>query len=100
MIELLEGPVSTVVLWLNVVLYAAFLGFYGTREPWRRSWVGWTIMLFAVAILQFSIRAVLTDWLGEEYPGRDLVLLLGRLELLASGALVFVGLLRLRREKH
>lgn len=100
MIDFLEGPVALAVLYGNVVLYATFLGFYVTREPWRRSWVGWTIVLLAVAILQLSTRAVLTDLLGEAYPGRDMVLLVGRLELFVSGLVVFVGLLRLRYLKR
>lgn len=96
-VGVLDGPVSVALVFVNAALYALFLGFYLVREPWRRSWVGWTIVLFTVAVLQISIRAVLTEFLGEDYPGRDLVLLVGRLELLISGLVVFVGLLRMRR---
>ncbi|GAA1790216.1 hypothetical protein GCM10009795_039900 [Nocardioides hankookensis] len=90
--------VSRVMLYANALLFATFLLFYSTREPWWRSWFGWTIVLLLAAVLQLSTRAVFTDLYGEDYPGRDLVLLLGRLELFASGTALFVALLRRRRQ--
>lgn len=93
----LVEDVSRVLLFGNVVLFGTFLLFYGTREPWWRSWFGWTIVLLLVAIFQLSVRAAITDQLGESYPGRDLVLMLGRLELAVSGLALFVALLRKRR---
>lgn len=97
MVGFLENEFSTWLLYGNVVLFAVFLVFYLAREPFWRSWIGLTIVLLTVAILQLSVRAVLTVRYGEDYPGRDLVLMLGRFELFVSGVVVFLGLLRLRR---
>ncbi|GAW50626.1 MULTISPECIES: putative phage holin [unclassified Nocardioides] len=91
--------VSRVLLYGNVLIFATFLVFYGTREPWWRSWFGWTIVLLLAAILQLSVRGLITDLFGEDYPGRDMVLMLGRLELAVSGLALFVALLRKRHPR-
>ena len=96
MIDVFEGPVSTMLLYGNVIVFATFLLYYGLREPWRRNWFGWAIILLLVGVLQLSVRALFTSAYGEDYPGRELVLMLGRLELFASGLALLVALVRMR----
>lgn len=99
MLDRFIDGISVALLYGNVVLWPLFLIVYGILEPWRRSWFGWAIVLLTVGIAQMTIRAVVTDHFGETYPGRDLVLMLGRLELLASGIALLVGLIEMRRSR-
>lgn len=88
---------SNGLLWANVAVFAGLLLVFGLTEPWRRSWFGWAIVLLTIGILQLSIRALFTLFLGEDYPGRDLVLLFGRLELVVSGIALLIGLVIQKR---
>lgn len=97
---MLDGTIdgfSVALLYGNAILWPVFLVVFGLLEPWRRSWFGWAIVLLSIGIAQMTIRAVITSHFGDAYPGRDLVLMVGRLELLASGVALLVGLVQMRR---
>lgn len=74
-----------------VASVALFLG-YGLLQPWWKSTFGRcaALLLFSMALMLG--RAVLTLWLGTDYPGRDWVLLVGRVEIFAATAVAFLGL--------
>lgn len=68
-------------LWVALASTSALLLLYGLLQPWWRSWFGIGMVLTLFAVWQMLSRAALTTALGENYPGRDLVLLLGRTEI-------------------
>ena len=79
-----DHEVEAVADWFLYPAFAAPLTLavlYGVLQPWWRTVFGISYMLILLTLVQMCGRALLTLWLGEDYPGRDWVLLAGRVEL-------------------
>lgn len=50
-----------------------FIGFYFIRSPWREYEAGRALMYFAVSLAALSLSGALTNVLGPEYVGREVV---------------------------
>lgn len=59
---------STAVLIASTIFIAIF-----SREPWWRAPFGRSVMTMAVGIWIFAAIASVRQWLGPDYPGREVV---------------------------
>lgn len=84
--------VSDFMLYVSLVSVGALALVYGLLQPWWRSWFGVALILTLVSLFQIQVRAALTMYLGEEYAGRDWVLLLGRVEIALGATIALTGL--------
>lgn len=76
---------------------AFFTYVLGRPRTWWRSWLGWTLALLLGSILLFFALA-LSRRLGGEYPGYLTVTLIAYAVLVAALWLVFVMIVRQRRQ--
>lgn len=83
------------VLWMSAFVWVWLSAVYVFAER-SRGWVRWGLVLTVVGVTQMLLRALITLRFGGEYPGRDWMLLTGRVEILVAGAILAVGLHRAR----
>jgi hypothetical protein len=85
----------------DLLLYPAFVGtnalllMYGLLQPWWRTWFGISFILILATMTQMLFRAMLTLWFGMDYPGRSVILLVGRAEVLLA---VWIAVIALGRD--
>lgn len=81
--------------WPATLLYPLI---YGFTTPWWKSWIGRALMVEALGVFTMLTFTVLRQWLGPEYPGRDIVRISG-MALAGTGFwLVLFALLRVKSE--
>lgn len=88
---------ANLTLVVNIVLWVWLLLVYGLLER-GGGWLRVALLLSMVGIVQMLVRALLVLQFGEDYPGRDLLLLLGRLELWVAAAILLLTLHLARRQ--
>lgn len=88
------ATLADLVLYPSFVSVLVLLALYVLGQPWWRSWFGRCAALILFTLALVMLRAMLTLWFGADYPGRDLILLLGRLEILAASVIAAGGLVR------
>lgn len=82
-------------LWVAAVVWVWLGAVYIFAER-SRGWLRWGLMLTVVGVAQMLLRGVATQAFGDHYPGRDWLLLTGRLEILAAGLILAIALHRAR----
>jgi hypothetical protein len=89
------ADVADDLLWLSAVVWVWLGAVYIFAER-GSGWLRWGLMLTVVGVAQMILRALATLMFGEDYPGRDWLLLTGRLEILTAGIILAVALHRAR----
>jgi hypothetical protein len=89
---------AEVALYVALASTSALLLLYGFLQPWWRSWFGTALVLTLFAVWQMLSRALVTEHYGTDYPGRDLVLLVGRTEIAIAMTVsaIYLGRLLIR----
>jgi hypothetical protein len=89
------GAVADDLLWISAPVWI-WLGVVYLFLERGRGWLRLGLVLTVVGVTQMVLRALATQVWGEDYPFRDVVLLTGRLEILAAGIILSVALHRAR----
>lgn len=91
-----QGPAiafGTVIYLVGILFGLAFTVMYGVTAPWWRSAIGRMFMVIGTAIVMAGVVVLLSLILGGDYPGRELVRVLGYgIFTLAMGFLFFTYL--------
>lgn len=82
-------------LWLAAPVWV-WLGLVYVFAERGRGWLRWGLVLTVIGMAQMILRALVTMVLGDDYAGRDWLLLTGRLEVLGAGIILAVALHRAR----
>lgn len=56
----------------TLVVASLFIALFA-REPWWKQPFGQSVMIMGCAIWLHALAATLRQWLGLDYPGRDLI---------------------------
>lgn len=82
-------------LWIAAVVWSWLTVVYVGLER-GRTWLRVGLVLTVVGVAQMLLRAAATRTFGSDYPGRDWLLLTGRIEILVAGIILAVALHRMR----
>ena len=52
---------------------ALFIAFYSRKSPWRKHFVGRSIMYLGVSLLALLVLNAVTIWVGEDFTARPFV---------------------------
>lgn len=83
------------VLWVATPLWLWFGVVYIVFEK-AGGWVRWGLILAVIGVAQMLVRSCLSTLFGEDWALRSHFLLIGRIELLASGVILVTALHVLR----
>lgn len=82
---------------IMAILTTIFAILYGTRSKWWTNRIGRVFLAKAIISALVLVQAVITVWIDEDYPGREVV----RFVIYAMGAVAYAPMIvSLLREQH